>query len=357
MEDEIEKNEKQNINYNLKKENEDNSLEIIENDIEEVESKEKEQLIDISKNQIKYSALLQEMRDNDKRENFQNEYFCNLLLMPFNEKLEKKLNILCMLSYCYQIRENYESIYSISNKFEKNINYINTIDPTFYLKVFCRAAFFLHKQKNYFYAYKYIRKCNELILKNKFQNEIIKQIEEYYKSMKKDFAISVNEKKYFFQNEDLFTKEKAKELLDLINSIISLNNNIDSDESIKDNNNYLYVINREWIIKAKMFLEPIIKLRNNIEIENSFDLDLVYNNYFNIKDISEKQKKSAYNIYPSPIDNFCITSFKDHWKDYNNLDENDFIKKGLILNEDYMLVNYKDWELLKSIFDCTNEIK
>ena len=358
MDQEIQSNETQNSKFDLSNINEDNSLEIIEDQKEKDVSNKKEKLIDTSKNKIKYSEIINNIRDNsNKKNNDKNEFLCNILLMPFNIDLEKKLNTLCLLSYCYQIKENYEGIYSIKNKYEKHSNYLNSIDTSFILKVFCRTAFFLQKRKNYFYAYKYIKKCNELILKKKFQNETIKQIEEYYKSMKKDFAISVNEKKYFFQNEDLFTKEKAKELLDLINSIISLNNNIDSDESIKDNNNYLYVINREWIIKAKMFLEPIIKLRNNIEIENSFDLDLVYNNYFNINDNSEKQKKSTYNIYPGPINNFYITSFKDHWEDYNNLDENDFIKKGLILNEDYILVNNKDWEYLKSIFDCTNEIK
>ena len=355
MDQEFEKNEAQNSNFDLANANEDNSLELIEDEKEKDDSNKHEKLIDTSKNKIKFSEIINKIRDkSNKKNNDYNEFFCNLLLMPFNIDLEKKLNTLCLLSYCYQIRENCENIYSIKNKYEKHSNYLNSIDPNLIIKVFCRTAFFLQKQKNYFYAYKYIRKCNEIILKKKFQ---IKQIEEYYNSMKKDFAISVNEKKYFFQNENLFNKEKAKDLLDLINSIISLKNNIDLDESIKDNNNYLYAINREWIIKAKIFLEPIMKLSNNIEIENSFDLDLVYNNYFNIKDISEKQKKSAYNIYPGPIDNFCITSFKDHWKDYNNLDENDFIKKGLILNEDYMLVNYKDWELLKSIFDCTNEIK
>ena len=358
MDQEIQSNETQNSKFDLSNINEDNSLEIIQDEKEKDVSNKKEKLIDTSKNKIKYSEIINNIRDNsNKKNNDKNEFLCNILLMPFNIDLEKKLNTLCLLSYCYQIKENYEGIYLIKNKYEKNSNYLNSIDTSLILKVFCRTAFFLHKRKNYFYAYKYIKKCNELILKKKFQNETIKQIEEYYKSMKKDFAISVNEKKYFFQNEDLFTKEKAKELLDLINSIISLNNNIDSDESIKDNNNYLYVINREWIIKAKMFLEPIIKLRNNIEIENSFDLDLVYNNYFNINDNSEKQKKSTYNIYPGPINNFSITSFKDHWEDYINLDENYFIKKGLILNEDYILVNNKDWEYLKSIFDCTNEIK
>ena len=358
MDQEIENNETQNSKFDLKNANEDNSLEFIEDEKEKDVSNKQVKLIDTSKNKIKYSEIINNIRNNsNKKNNDNNEFLCNILLMPFNIDLEKKLNTLCLLSYCYQIKENCEGIYSIKNKYEKHSNYLNRIDPSLNLKVFCRTAFFLQKQKNYFYAYKYIRKCNELILKNKFQNETIKQIDEYYYSMKKDFAISVNEKKYFFQDESLFTNEKAKELLDLINSIISLNNNINSDESIENNNDYLYVINREWILKAKMFLEPIMKLRNNIEIENSFDLDLVYNNYFNIKDNSEKQKKSTYNVYPGPINNFSITSFKDHWEDYNNLDENDFIKKGLILNQDYILVNNKDWEYLKSIFDCTNEIR
>ena len=276
--------------------------------------------------------------------------------MPFNIDLEKKLNTLCLLSYCYQNKEKCEYIYSIMNKYEKYSNYLNSISQDFTLKVFFRTAYFLQKQKKYFYAFKYIRKCKDLISKVNYTNEIKKTIEDNYSNIKKDFVKSINEKKYYFQNEELFTKEKAKEIMDLINSIISLNNNIDLDESIKDNNNYLYVINMEWLIKAKMFLEPIIKLSNNYEIENSFDVDLVYNNYFNLKNNYDK-KKTYYNTYPGPINNFCITAFKDHWEDNNNLDENDFIKKDLILNEHYKLVNHKDWKNLKNIFDCTNEIR
>jgi len=237
MDQEIENNETQNSKFDLKNANEDNSLEFIEDEKEKDVSNKQVKLIDTSKNKIKYSEIINNIRNNsNKKNNDNNEFLCNILLMPFNIDLEKKLNTLCLLSYCYQIKENCEGIYSIKNKYEKHSNYLNSIDPSLNLKVFCRTAFFLQKKKNYFYAYKYIRKCNELILKNKFQNETIKQIDEYYYSMKKDFAISVNEKKYFFQDESLFTNEKAKELLDLINSIISLNNNINSDESIENNN-------------------------------------------------------------------------------------------------------------------------
>ena len=359
MEDEIEKNEEQDLNYNLQKENEDNSLEITQNDIEEEDSKEEEQLINTSKNKIRYYQLLKEIRGTDKNENFKNEYLCNILLMPFNIELEKKLNILCLLTYFYQIKEKCESIYSIMNKFEKNIEYINTIDPTFYLKVFCRTAYFLHKQKNYFYAYKYIRKCKDLISKINFPNERKNTINEYFKTMKKDFEDYINNKKLFFQNKDLFNQEKGKELVNLINSIINDQNNMDIEEEFeKDNNNYLYAINLEWIYKAKMFLEPMLmNLRENILIDSSFDADSVYFSYFNEKDDSNKSMLFSSYLYPGPINNFCITSFKDHWEDLNNLDENDFIKKDLKLNEHYKLVSHKVWENLKSIFDCTNEIR
>ena len=356
MDQETKKDETQTPNFSLAKVNEDNLLELIEDEKGNDDSIEKEKLIDTSKYKIKYSEIINNIRDNINNCN-NNEFLCNILLMPFNVDLEKKLNTLCLLSYYYQKKENCECIYAINNKYEKYSNYLNSIDQSLNLKVFFRTAYFLQKQKNYFYAYKYIRKCNELILKLKLQNEVIKQVNEYFKNIKKDFVISVNEKKYLFQNEDIFTTEKEKELLDLINSIISLKNNLDSDEPTKDNNNYLYAINMEWLLKAKMFLEPIIKLKNNIEIENSFDIDLVYNNYFDIKNNSDIKKKSNYSIYPGPINNFCITLFKDHWIDYNNLDENDFIKKGLTLNDNYVLVNSKDWESLKSIFDCTNEIR
>ena len=358
MEDEIEKNEEKNF-YNLTNENEDNSLEITQNETEEEDPKEKEQMINTSKNQIKYFQLLQEFRDKEKKEIYRSEFYCNILLMPFNIELEKKLNTLSMLTYCYQVKENCESIYSITNKFEKNIKYIKTIDPTFYLKVFCRAAFFLHKQNNYFYAYKYIRKCKDLINKINFSKEKKKTINEYFKTMKTDFEDYINNKKLYFQNKDSFTQEVGKELVDLISAIINDKNNIDLDEELdNDNNKYLYAINMEWIYKVKMFLEPmILNLKDNILIDSSFDSESVYLSYFNERDNSNKNMLICSYLYPGPINNFCITSFKDHWEDLNNIDENNFIKKDLKLNENYKLLSYKDWKLLKSIFDCTNEIR
>jgi hypothetical protein len=87
-------------------------------------------------------------------------------------------------------------------------------------------------------------------------------------------------------------------------------------------------------------------------IEEAFDKNFVFNNYF-----SQENKIGAFPAYPGPIDNISITSFKDYWMDFKNDDENYFVKKDLKLNEDYVLVNSEDWDLLKKVFGATNEIK
>ena len=353
-----------NSKFNLKDENEDNLIEFKlpkENNTlikEEIFNKE-------LKYKLKYKELLQNARNEKNNNNyFRHEFFCNLLLMPSKIEFSDKISVLSMISYCYQISENYDLLYYINHKFEKYMDSINTIDKNNFLKVFCRAAYFFEKQKNYFYAYKYIQKCKDLINKyrSNFSKDKFKVINEHDSRMTKEYINHLKEKKEKFINDNSFYKEEGQKIKELIDLILLGKNNIDieSEESsspVQNNNNYLYVINKEWIIKAKKFIEPYLVSSENKNInEGIFDFNYVYNSYFDEKE-KNNNNKGELPAYPGPINNFPLVSFKDHWEDYINLDENDFIKKDLLLNKDYMLINFKDWNYLKSIFDATNEIK
>ena len=177
--------------------------------------------------------------------------------------------------------------------------------------------------------------------------------------MENDLGIYIKEKKKIFENEiDDKIFDKVNEIIQSI--FVNKNNTIGNTS---DNNyKYFYVINKTWLKKAIDFMIPFKtimkdKLKEKMNFINSaFDRKYAFQNYF---DENEKEKGiiNKYPSYPGPINNYPIKDFKDSWKDSNNLDENDFIKKELNINNDYMLINSCDWEFLKSIFDCTDEIK
>jgi hypothetical protein len=160
-----------------------------------------------------------------------------------------------------------------------------------------------------------------------------------------------------FSDDESIKVEDIKNIKKLIDLLIDDKYEIDKENE----NTYLYVINKKWIIKAKSFIENYIKAKkDNIQnfFDEAFDPQYIYESYFDVKDIKkDKDKPKLFFAFPGLINNFEISTFKDYWKDSKNLDENDFMKKGVKLNEDYLLINEKDWKLLSEIFGATNEIK
>ena len=349
---------------NLKVENEDN---IINNNSKKeiVFSNKKKRFNDNLKCKMKYSEIFEYIQKNDEKNNYYNEYYCNLLLMPSVIDITNKYPTLSKLSYCYQINEKSKLIYSISNKFEKNLKSLKVIEQNYIINVFTRAAAFLQKENNYFYAMNYIKKSQEIVQKNqtKISKDRKDKIQNYFNDMDKNIKKYMQEKKNTFNNDDYITNKKLTNISDIINSTFELKDNIElnnNEDNNKDNNNkeYFYLISKEWLIKLKRFIVSFI---NNINkrkdfIEEAFDLDYVYASFFNEED-KKKNIIKNYPPYPGPINNFYIASYKDAWEDGVNQDENDFIRKGMKLNEDYMLINSKNWNSLKIIFDSTNEIK
>ena len=79
--------------------------------------------------------------------------------------------------------------------------------------------------------------------------------------------------------DDFFKIEDVQALKNLIDSLLSGKYNIDNgnnmsendkDNDINNNNNFLYAINNDWILKAKIFIENYIKVREQ-KINNFYD--------------------------------------------------------------------------------------
>ena len=353
----------------LKEENEDNLIKNLSVPKKVVEFKEEKMFNEISKYKLNYDGLLQYINQPDIIVLYdQFEYFCQLLLMPINISINNKISILYNLLNLYHKSKQNQLLIRIFLKLEKIIKNQNNIDIKYYMDTYSKIANVLFEDyKNYFYAYKYIKKCIAFINnpKNKISDGITVQITNSLSLISQKVFDYLAEKKAFFLDEN--NKEVIKKINDLTTSIIDDKNNKEIDES-DENKKYLYVINRDWMYKLLEFIQPQIRYsyqegkNNNKSDKNNFDLEYVFESYFEndtkgkVKEIAkekEKEKTQIDYIFPGPINNFKITSFKDSWVDTENLDENDYIKK----NSENYLVNYEDWNFLNSIFGNTNIIR
>ena len=311
----------------------------------------------IPKYKLKYNSLINLIQDrNDKQFLVENEYLCNILLMPSFINPSDKLRSLSLLTYSHQENNNSTCIYNIANKVEKHYKdiYNKGIKNIYFLRIFFRAGFFLKKEKNYFYSLYYLNLSDEFNLNN--DNSILNDNLSKVNTLLKNY---INKMKNNFIDDKIITRKIIQELNKLIESILNdtyiINTNIDKNDKNNDKN-FIYAINREWLIHAKKFIENLIYAKSqNIKTfyEESFNYLYVYRAYFNKEQLKDKKIIS----FPGPIDNFKISSFKDYWNNNNDLDENYFIKNKLKNKENFLLINYNDWIYIKNIFGATNEIK
>ena len=343
------------------------------------------------KYKIKYGVMINFLKseDRDQKEYYNsNEYWCNILLMPTEIEFFNKISILNLLSKYYQKKRNKELIYKLAYKFDKCIDSFNTLDPVFAINSFNSAIQNLNNQNTFLYAYRYMTKIKKLIEKNIVsikKNYSIKNINDFFNEIKNDSINFINNYKMKYMDDNYFKIEEIYKLKELIDSLLIGKYNIENDannvendsktgendvntgekdKKIEDNNNinnqYLYVVNKEWLFKTKLFIENYIKAKEqNIKnfYEESFEHNYIYNSYFNEKNEKRKNSGTGFYAFPGPINNFEITSFKDYWIDFVNLDENDFIKKGMELDKNYYLIKNDDWQFIKTYFGFTNEIK
>ena len=348
-----------------------NKLEDIKNDIEnekneiKFDNKNKNINIDelwnnISIYKLNYTNILNIVKK-DKSDIYNtNEFLCNLLLMPQKIELSDKVSTLNQLSNYYKMRNQINLIYRIINKFDKKLESLMSIEPALVANVFVRGMEFLKEQGNYIYSYKYLLKTNKILEKNAIiikKKYNMESFENFCEEINANYIKNIIIYRKKFSDEESIKDEDIEQIKKLIDLLLDDKYEIDKD----DENTYLYVINKKWIEKTKFFIENYIKAKkDNIQnyFEEVFDPQYIYESYFDIKDSKkDKDKPKLFFAFPGLIDNFEISTFKDYWKDSKNLDENDFMKKGIKLNEDYLLINEKDWKLLSEIFGATNEIK
>ena len=348
-----------------------NTIEDIKDDIE----KEKNEIIFENKNKninidelwnnisiykLNYTNILNIVKK-DKSDVYKiNEFLCNLLLMPQKIELSDKVSTLNLLSGYYKNRNQMHLIYQIINKFDKRLESLMSIEPALVANVFVRGMEFLKMEGNYIYSYKYLLKTNKILEKNAIiikKKYNMESFENFCEEINANYIKNVIIYRTKFSDDESIKDEDIKNIKKLIDLLIDDKYEIDKENE----NTYLYAINKKWIIKAKSFIENYIKAKkDNIQnfFDEAFDPQYIYESYFDVKDIKkDKDKPKLFFAFPGLINNFEISTFKDYWKDSKNLDENDFMKKEVKLNEDYLLINEKDWKLLSEIFGATNEIK
>jgi len=119
-----------------------------------------------------------------------------------------------------------------------------------------------------------------------------------------------------------------------------------------------YLISVMWVNLALPFLEEYS--RNTNREDELFNLNKIYSNFLTL--ISDEKKKENTKLnsiaYPGNINNQDILELKDFWYDYDTeySNSNVFLSKTARENQDFFYISKEDWELIKGIFGCYNEI-
>ena len=347
---------------------EDNNIIIKTNDkIQKKENKKK-------KYEIKFSAIIDDNRkisdetSKDYDINFA-EFTTNLLLMSSKINTTNKISCLTLLSFANHQRKNSLYTYYINKKIFKYLQIQKSIEAFIYIRTLYRAAYFLEKEKIFFYGKKFVDQAENLSKNSKIDNESTNLLngvkKKIYKGIEKYFDLHI--KKFRdVENPENLTGEKYIKLINLFNELNAntyIQNHINSIQNIDNNNNdlYLYLLNKKWFTKAFLFLLDYKKIRDNIIKDNNyfsiaFNPDYCYQKYFDINE-PLKNKDYKYNSFPCSIDNYSIINWTDNLYDPLNEDENYILKKNLIQGKDYFLLEKEDFDFLQNLFGVTNIIK
>ena len=263
------------------------------------------------------------------------------------------------LDKLYRIIESEKNNQMIYYILSKMIKYIKTGRMSVYMINTNLFYFinFLSNNQNYFYAYQFFSELqnlnNNISIDKKTLTEINDFIKEKINYYEKYFTTMINSEEF-----DVFHNIINK----ILNQNIQLENN--DEENNKDNVNeqqYVYLINKTWLINAKNFLDHYIFGRDTQMINDffvdAFDMKNVLSIFLSENNLNKPIKGKTYFPFPGPINNFPMTDWKDILYDPFNEEENIIIKKYLLLKNDFFWINQKDWTILKEAFNYTNEIR
>jgi ubiquitin C-terminal hydrolase len=280
----------------------------------------------------------------------ENEYLLNLLLM--SSKLDKSNKLVCLslLLYLNQYnKSNYICTYSILSKIEKitkTLKKPQNLEDFLYLT----NSSFLENKNFLFLARNYLTNIKEKLINQKSDKYMLIDIL-LKEIINKNVQIYLDSCKNQFINKEIMSDSHLDNLKKTINLINDKKNVINSQ---------FFLINKNWIIKAKSFIDSFVGIRKenleNIFMENCFNMEMVYD-YFMVKFNNETPKNTLGVIFPGQINNHEIMDLNDSWFDPEKSEENIIIKNNLQLNRDYFSISEEDWLFLKNIFQATNEIK
>ena len=352
------------------------------NDIKENENFE----IDLMKYNFDYTSKL----NNFNLEAIPKQTFLlNLFLMSSKINIFNKVICFQKLNDINNKEKNIDMMYNITYKIMKYLKeqripplYIN-IDLLF-------SSEFLNEQKNYFYTFKFIKEFKKtninmnINLEKEIIQYIVSRINIYknifinnikYEKIKKLIEI-INKILDESKNTNSFTKQINKNTnevdikneknyninnIEKINEKNIINSKNDKEESTKVCNEYLYIINRNWLENAKLFLDnyEFAKETNMLNdfFNDSFNSNYALKAYLSEEKIREIPEGHLYYPFPGPINNFPLVVYKDKWIDPSNKGEDDIISNNFLVGKDYCVITSNDWALLKNSFSYTNEIK
>ena len=351
MKDHKSDNNFEKIEYNLEEFNKDNGIEFDLSKIENIQELRKDSLSSKNKKmELNYSLIIKNiLRNINEHRNeryYRDEFMINLLLMSslkniylkliclniilhFNSKKDfsSLINYILTKVWRYQNRQN-------SNLNKKNLIYILTL-----------SSKILYQNKNYFYSFYFLWNAKEIIQKEedpKRYKEELEDIQFYLSQVKEMIENKMKERCNFLKSYSPENLENVNKILDIILVGSENKNNKDNDQKNFEGNNdineenaeygsYNFLINKEWITKAKIFINYyIISTKESIfddeALNSSFETMNILNSYFNFN-------SSINNVFPGPINNFNLLKYKDSWEDPNNEDENFYFNKD---SKDYI---------------------
>ena len=367
--DTFEKSELDDIINNIRPNNFDNINNIQKEKKEKIEGLEDNN--SNIKSQLNHSKIIKRAIDNllnnSKEMYIPSEYEINLLLMSSlnNNYCFKSLYFNLIFQFNI-INNNIPIVKYIINKMNNLYEKNKEINLKIFIKMFYSYAQFLYEQKHYFYTYYCLRKAKNIlaIVQIEKENEL-KMINSFYFKVLENINAYIKLKNKLFKDRNKISENKLIIISEILDKILKgkednkndINNLIDNNLNEKDDSN-LYIISKNWVSKAKKFIDDFNNsLKNGKEnnfFDNSFNEDYVLYSYFN--EINNS-KNASDSFYPGPINNYYLIKNKDSWEDPISSEENLFIEKNFKLNKDYYFINEKNWNILKEIFDCTNEIK
>ena len=289
---------------------------------------------------------------NDPSKKIENEYILNLLLM--STKLNKSNKVVCLLLLFFINQEDKKNIFFTNYLFNKisKLMLTQTQNKSLENYILLKESSYLINQNNIFYSKEYLFKIKNLLTKVDTDKALMTTIDNLFLNINKNIKSYLDNKKNQFLNRAIMNDNRLNYLKNVIEGLAAEKYEITE-------NTPLYLINKDWVFKTKLFILPYIEARKenieNLLLEDSFDIDKVYY-YFMDKQENGTLKNYFGIVFPGPINNYGMLDFKDHWVDPINLEENNIIKDDLVLNKDFLYISQKDWNFLKEIFDFTNEI-